>query len=54
MADRFSDESNFDPQKRNTMIRVHHRLLDDLAGQEEYVIERYRHTLKALPAPSRP
>lgn len=53
MADRFSDESNFDPQRRNTMIRVHHRLMSDLAGQEEYLIDAYRSTLQGLPAPAR-
>lgn len=54
MGDRFSDESNFDPQRRNTMIRVHHRLMSDLAGQEEYLIDAYRRTLQGLPAPARP
>lgn len=54
MADRFSDESNFDPQRRNAMVRVHHRVMDDLASQEKYLIDAYRLTLQDLPAPARP
>lgn len=50
MADRFSDASNFEPQSRNAMVRVHWRLVADLASQEEHLIKRYRLTLQALPA----
>lgn len=54
LSDRFSDQSNFDPQSRDAMIRVHHRLMDDLAGQEEYLIDTYRRALQRLPVATRP
>ncbi|MGH7577829.1 MAG: hypothetical protein ACREM1_22250 [Longimicrobiales bacterium] len=53
MSDRLSDESNFDPQARDVMIRVWHRLVSDLAGQEKALVERYQLTLQELPAPAR-
>lgn len=52
LADRFSDTSNFDPAVRERVLRVHHRLITDLAGQEAYLIETYRGTLKLLPGGS--
>ena len=48
-GDRFMDTPNFDPRSRDTMVRVHHMLLQELTGQEGYLIETYRKTLRRLP-----
>ena len=39
LADRFMSVENFDPAARGTMLRVHHMLLEELTGQESYLIE---------------
>lgn len=51
LSERFLDPRNFDPAGRETMVRVHQMLINELAGQEAYLIETYRKTLQLLPAP---
>lgn len=50
LADRVMDVPNFDPDARAMVVRVHHMVLQELAGQEAFLIETYRETLEQLTA----
>lgn len=49
LGDRMMDVPNFDPASRAMMLQVHHLLLLELTGQEEFLMETYRSTLERLP-----
>lgn len=48
LSDRFMMPQNFDPATRGTMLQTHRMLLNELAGQESYLIDVYRRTLQGL------
>lgn len=48
LADRFFTPANFDPAQRAPMVRVLQWLMQELAGQESYLIEQYREALELL------
>ena len=50
LSDRFMDPDNFDPARREPMVRTHQMLFVELSGQESYLIDIYRKALARLPA----
>lgn len=48
MTDRFYTPENFQPAMRGPMLRTHGLLFGELSGQESYLIEVYRRTLRQL------
>lgn len=48
LQDRFLDEANFRPAAASTIVRVHSMVLNELSGQEAYLIEVYQRTLTRL------
>ena len=48
LQDRFLAEANFDPASAPVIVRVHSMVLNELAGQEAYLIDVYRRTLDRL------
>jgi hypothetical protein len=53
LSDRFLTPQNFDPAARATMLQTHRMLMNELSGQESYLLDLYARTLRAMPAPSR-
>jgi hypothetical protein len=49
LSDRFLTPQNFDPAARETMLQTHRMLMNELAGQESYLLELYAKTLRATP-----
>ena len=49
LSERFSDLPNFDPESRTIMLRVHQMMLNELTGQERYLMDIYRKSLESLP-----
>src|SRR5262245_45871308 len=53
LTDRVAAPGTFDPASRETMVRAHQMLITELAGQEAFLIDTYRTTLKVLPDSAR-
>lgn len=54
IEERLTSAENFDPQRREQMLRAESLLFSEISGVETYVIDVYRQTLKNLDAPGTP
>lgn len=54
MEERLTSPENFDPQRREQMLRAESLLFGEVSGVETYLIGVYRQTLKILDGPGRP